>query len=446
MNLGYAVWASRVMTVLAALVLPVMVCPPVCQAQEMTRWPGVDAGWLEVDSASRLESVFQEAALSLQPEVRVRLAGDWARNAKEALQHVDWYNWADKYQLEQVERREGCFITFRLGYKDSTRMYAAVKRPELMARLSADERKALEMVQTALRRLIKSGMSDMEKIQAVHDWIVNWTTYDLNVKGREDATTLLLKRRGVCDAYSRTTWLMLNLIGIPCKFVLGDAKGSHVWNLVYADGQWYHLDVTWDDPICRPEILSHGFFCLSDKEMADTHRWNARLYPPTQDGKPLYFIQRKRYFRMMDEAFWKSVREAYEGGESTYVAYLASFGSRKSMESQINAMSRSGLPITSWSRAKGNKGELRLTFASKGERQPVTPPVERGFQLPTGGVIDFAWLKEVLPDGAEIDMEDLGLDAESVKQRGKELMEEGSRLMDEVEDSGIWDSIRGWLP
>ena len=40
---------------------------------------------------------------------------------------------------------------------------------------------------------------------------------------------------------------------------------AHIWNLVKIDGEWYHVDVTWDD---YPEIFSsleYESFLKSDK-------------------------------------------------------------------------------------------------------------------------------------------------------------------------------------
>ena len=33
------------------------------------------------------------------------------------------------------------------------------------------------------------------------------------------------------------------------RYVTGWAGEAHAWNIVKVDGQWYHLDTTWNDPV-----------------------------------------------------------------------------------------------------------------------------------------------------------------------------------------------------
>lgn len=61
----------------------------------------------------------------------------------------------------------------------------------------------------------------------------------------------------VCEGYSRAFKILCNKLNIPCILAVGDAKDakdgtpeSHMWNEVKMnDGQWYAVDVTWNDPV-----------------------------------------------------------------------------------------------------------------------------------------------------------------------------------------------------
>lgn len=61
----------------------------------------------------------------------------------------------------------------------------------------------------------------------------------------------------VCESYAKAFNVLCNKLDIPCRCVVGYAKGSpseagesHMWNEVQMeDGQWYAVDVTWNDPI-----------------------------------------------------------------------------------------------------------------------------------------------------------------------------------------------------
>ena len=44
---------------------------------------------------------------------------------------------------------------------------------------------------------------------------------------------------------------------------------THVWNAIYLDGKWYHLDLTWDDPVTSDgsDILSDDYFMISTNKL-----------------------------------------------------------------------------------------------------------------------------------------------------------------------------------
>ena len=48
---------------------------------------------------------------------------------------------------------------------------------------------------------------------------------------------------------------------------------THVWNAVYLNGSWLHLDLTWDDPVTTSgkDILSHEYFLITDNELLLKH-------------------------------------------------------------------------------------------------------------------------------------------------------------------------------
>ena len=57
----------------------------------------------------------------------------------------------------------------------------------------------------------------------------------------------------VCDGYSHAYEFILQQLGFYVTVIYGDAGGSrsnasgHAWNAVYLNGNWYEVDVTWDD-------------------------------------------------------------------------------------------------------------------------------------------------------------------------------------------------------
>ena len=59
---------------------------------------------------------------------------------------------------------------------------------------------------------------------------------------------------------------------------------QHVWNAVELDGKWYHLDLTWDDPITNTgeEILSHTYFMITTQKLKEVatsqHNFDENVY------------------------------------------------------------------------------------------------------------------------------------------------------------------------
>ena len=110
-------------------------------------------------------------------------------------------------------------------------------------------------------------MSNYDKIKLFHDHIVNNTKYDENMS--DDLYTaykLLTTGLSVCGGYSDIMSIYLNTLGIQNYKITSE---DHVWNLVYLDGVWQHLDMTWDDPVATDgkQYLIHNFFLISSDEL-----------------------------------------------------------------------------------------------------------------------------------------------------------------------------------
>jgi len=131
-----------------------------------------------------------------------------------------------------------------------------------------------------ISKIIKPGMTDLQKEKAVHDYIVNNTRYDkINYnKGTVPDKSyspygVLIKGTAICEGYAKATALLLNMAGIESMVVSG---GGHAWNIVKIDGKYYHLDTTWDDPVSSSgeNILRYDYFNLSDEEIGKDHFWD----------------------------------------------------------------------------------------------------------------------------------------------------------------------------
>ena len=134
--------------------------------------------------------------------------------------------------------------------------------------------------------------SDYEKLKYVHDWIVNNTVYlYANTDYESEADGPVVYGRAICEGYSKAFMYFAQSMGFECVCVVGSAGGvDHMWNLVKLNGQWYHVDVTWDDPVMSDgsQMLRHKYFLLSDSEI----RWDHSISTPfVLPSAPYSYVQ-----------------------------------------------------------------------------------------------------------------------------------------------------------
>lgn len=154
------------------------------------------------------------------------------------------------------------------------------------------EKWMLDEINEILSNIVRNDMTTLEKIVAVHDYIAKTFTYDLNTTGSPYAVyTFMKEKHGVCMAYALLFEKMMEILDIPCYYVIGQAEGEsdagHAWNMVELDGQWYHIDVTWDDLSSKSKVhqIRYRYFLVSDDKMKKDHIWNLKDYPPCTSEK-----------------------------------------------------------------------------------------------------------------------------------------------------------------
>ena len=116
---------------------------------------------------------------------------------------------------------------------------------------------------TAVNQAVNNILADMEeasryeKIQRFNEWLVKNNCYaKVITENSRDARGALLGQDGnsayapVCEGYARAFKVLCDRANIPCVLSSGSADGEeHMWNLVQMeDGNWYGVDVTWNDP------------------------------------------------------------------------------------------------------------------------------------------------------------------------------------------------------
>ncbi len=152
-----------------------------------------------------------------------------------------------------------------------------------------------ECMTEAIAALVTDGMSDYEKELAIHDYIIDISDYDraelypgLGSPDPDNSNPYgtLINGRAICSGYSGTFQLFMDMLGIECITVNGAAHADleeHAWNMVRLGGEWYCVDVTWDDPVglvTHSDFERHQYFNVTSEYLHDTgHYWDEENVP-----------------------------------------------------------------------------------------------------------------------------------------------------------------------
>lgn len=113
---------------------------------------------------------------------------------------------------------------------------------------------------------ISDSWSDVQKALYIHDKLALTMEYDESNEIRS-AYEGIVTKKALCVSYAMSYKYLMDKAGIKCICVTS-TEMSHCWNMAEIDGEWYHIDVTWDDLL--PDYLgmaSHDLFMLSDSKI-----------------------------------------------------------------------------------------------------------------------------------------------------------------------------------
>ncbi len=105
-----------------------------------------------------------------------------------------------------------------------------------------------DKVDEIIKNNINNFMSNTEKVAIIHDYIINTSTYkdSDNINKYDKANDILINHVGICSAYTDAMSIFLYKFNIDNYKI---ASNNHIWNLVYINNNWLHLDLTYDDPV-----------------------------------------------------------------------------------------------------------------------------------------------------------------------------------------------------
>lgn len=156
----------------------------------------------------------------------------------------------------------------------------------------------MAVIGNVAQELMFDGMTDLDKLLLAHDYIIDNNAYYLVQTKAEDngeveitnyygdgysynAYGILVNQKGVCQGLSYAYPALLKAMGYPIENIrqIRSEELQHMWNFVKLGDNWYHVDLTWDDPTVirqtgdlydmNDESLQyeyHNYFLISDEQ------------------------------------------------------------------------------------------------------------------------------------------------------------------------------------
>lgn len=136
---------------------------------------------------------------------------------------------------------------------------------------------------------IGGHQTDFEKAIFLHDYICDHCKYPIGTvidaithhrtnfdpPSSNEMTACLLIGKAKCYAIAKAYMTLLKCAGVECRCIFGDGQSfgrslGHSWNIVKINGQWYHVDVTWD-LFLKATHGRYKWFMLSEEEISKDH-------------------------------------------------------------------------------------------------------------------------------------------------------------------------------
>lgn len=146
-----------------------------------------------------------------------------------------------------------------------------------------------EEIDKIIRDLKINNYTDVyNKIKVFHDYIANKNKYDSKMANDGEseyhsntAIGPLFEGHAICDGYSDALAFFLDKIGIENIKITND---EHVWNAIKLNDKWYHIDLTWDDPVYTngKDLTIHDYFIITTNELKNKddgqHSFDENIY------------------------------------------------------------------------------------------------------------------------------------------------------------------------
>lgn len=171
---------------------------------------------------------------------------------------------------------------------------------------------------------ISKDASDFDKALYVFETLIEKVNYDSNSQENQNILSVFVYQSTVCQGYADAAWYLLNQLGIKSTIITGTANNeSHAWNLVYLDGAYYYMDVTWgnsrylDGNNDTAKRVNYAYLAMTTEEISQNHVITSTFeVPECLSNADNYFVRKELYYDWFGvDAIGNKLAQSYQAGE-----------------------------------------------------------------------------------------------------------------------------------
>ena len=253
-------------------------------------------------------------------------------------------------RVDELEQRTDEF-NFGEDYHevyDDTAVVEAYNKKDPSGLTDEKDKYIYDCLVEAVDEIIKDGMTEYEKEKAVYDYIFKGRSFDydnLNPIDWEDISDenshnpygFFHDHNTICVGNATTFKLFMDVLGIDCMIIHSVEQGEHAWNVVKIDGDWYHVDITFDGGDSEP---MYSCFNVTDAAKDNGgYPWDHDEFPACTATKYNYVLMNAQKVEDVYE-LPKLLKKAIEDDESVlYLTFIVPEGAEPYLYySQIDAV------------------------------------------------------------------------------------------------------------
>ena len=128
-----------------------------------------------------------------------------------------------------------------------------------------DARAALK---SAASQICSADDSDYEKVRKLNKYVCDNAEYDYG-NTSDGLADFVYHGKAICSGYAEALAYLLDCVNVKnftvTAFVNTEDNSSslHIWNSVYIDGEWLHVDPTWNDASRNAAHPNGRYFLLT---------------------------------------------------------------------------------------------------------------------------------------------------------------------------------------